>query len=601
MCGITGYVTWAGSSGGEDAVLEAMTDRLRHRGPDGTGHWLDAHAAIGHTRLSIIDLDGGTQPMVISGRFGNPLVISYNGELYNYRKLRSQLQARGRVFTTDSDTEVVLQAFDEWGPRCVERFTGMFAFAIWDQHRRTLTLARDPLGVKPLFYVHTSELLVFGSEEKAILAHPRISPVLDRAGLAELFCVVPMVNRDRSVLRGFRQVEPGHILSFRDGQMRSHCYWRLEAQPHHDDPDTTAARVRELLEESVRGQLVSDVPLGIMLSGGLDSSSVAAIGARVEPGLATYDIDYTSTEINYTASALQVDRDSPWAKRVSEHIGSAHSTRMVSTRELLDAQECALRAWGRPMHRSLSVSMYLLFKHIRDRGTTVVVGGEGADEAFGGYHWWRDAPTGVFPWSRTYRESTMLLRPEIVVEHELDTYARDSYHDARERVPRLAGESEVDRRAREISWLTYTFYLDFLLQRVDRMSMAASVEARVPFCDHDFVQYAWNIPWVMKSYGGMEKGILRTAVADLLPPEVARRRKSGYPSAQTEDYRRAQYAAALELLGERHAPVWEIADRSAVALIVADDQDGADWTALNRVAYLLETNSWLAGLGVALE
>ncbi len=598
MCGIAGYVTWAGLTGGDGAVLDRMTGTLRHRGPDGAGQWIGAHAAIGHTRLSVIDVDSGAQPMVMRGRNGAALVISYNGELYNYRKLRAQLQGLGRVFRTASDTEVVLQAFDEWGAGCVERFTGMFAFAVWDEHARTLTLARDPLGVKPLFYVHTPDHVVFGSEEKAILAHPEVEPVLDAAGLAELFCLVPMVNRERTVLRGFHQVEPGHIVTFRHGIVRSRCYWRLEARPHRDDVPTTAERIRELLQESVRGQLISDVPLGTMLSGGVDSSAVAALAAQDVPGLKTYDIDYTSTRTNYSASALQIDRDSPWAVKMAAHIGSAHSTREVSTDELLAAQDHALRIWGRPMHRSLSVSMYLLFQHIRDSGTIVVVGGEGADEAFAGYPWWRDTPVGVFPWHRTYQESTPLLRRDVVWEAELTDYARDSYATARNRIPRLDSDTPADRRAREVSWLTYTFYLDFLLQRVDRMSMAASVEARVPFCDHDLAQYAWNIPWAMKNHGGIEKGILRAAVGDLLPADVAMRRKSGYPSAQTADYQRAQFGAARDVLADHGAPVWQVVDRSVVERIIADDDNGADWTALNRIAYVLETNMWLTDLRV---
>jgi len=597
MCGIAGYVTWAGLTGGDGAVLNRMTGRLRHRGPDGSGQWIGTHAAIGHTRLSVIDIDSGAQPMVMRGRHGAALVVSYNGELYNYRKLRAQLQALGRVFITASDTEVVLQAFDEWGLDCVRRFTGMFALAIWDQYSSTLTLARDPLGVKPLFYVHTPEHVVFGSEEKAILAHPGVEPVLDAAGLAELFCMVPMSNRDRGVLRGFRQVEPGHIVTFRRGIARPRCYWRLEALPHRDDAATTAARIRELLQESVRGQLVSDVPLGTMLSGGVDSSAVAAIAAQDVPGLTTYDIDYTSTETNYAASALHVDRDSPWAAKVAAHIGSIHSTRRVSTAELLAAQDYAPHVWGRPMHRSLNVSMYLLFQHVRDSGTTVVVGGEGADEAFAGYAWWRNSPVDVFPWHETYQESTPLLRREVARDAELSDYARDSYATARNRVPRLSTDTPADRRAREVSWLTYTFYLDFLLHRVDRMSMAASVEARVPFCDQDLAQYAWNIPWDMKNHGGIEKGILRAAVGDLLPPEVAMRRKGGYPSAQTADYQRAQHDSARDVLSDHDAPVWQLVDRSVVEQILAVD-NGADWTALNRIAYVLETNSWLTDLRV---
>ncbi|WP_040842000.1 asparagine synthase (glutamine-hydrolyzing) [Nocardia brevicatena] len=601
MCGIAGCVSWSGRPSDSDRVIERMTAQLVHRGPDGMGVWTDPRAALGHTRLSIIDLRGGSQPMVVRNHSGDGFVITYNGELYNYRKLRSELQALGRDFVTESDTEVVLHAFAEWGTACVNRFTGMFAFAIWDQRRRRLVLARDPLGVKPLFYFRTEHSVIFGSEEKAILAHPEVAAEVDHEGIAELFCMVPMTNRDRSILRGFRQVLPGHVLTFDESGCVTSRYWQLEALPHRDDATTTTAHVRELLQESVQGQLVSDVSLGAMLSGGIDSSAVAAIAAtgRMEGSLATFDIDYVSAETNYSSSTLHVERDSPWAHRVSAHIGSVHSTKMVTTEDLLAAQEYTLRMWGRPTHRTANVSLYLLFRHIRDNGVRVVVGGEGADEAFAGYAWWRSGPTGSFPWQHTFRSAAGLLRPEVVDRRGLREYAHDSYATAMAHVPTLDGENPQDRHARRVSWLTYTFYLDYLLTRVDRMSMAASVEARVPFCDRELVQYCWNIPWDMKNRGGIEKGILRDAVGDLLPVDVLRRRKSGYPMAQTGDYQRASYAAARDMIADPNAPVWEIVDPAAMAdLLNRTDGNVADWTALNHVTYVLDTNAWMTMLGM---
>lgn len=286
---------------------------------------------------------------------------------------------------------------------------------------------------------------------------------------------------------------------------------------------------------------------------------------------------------------------------VDAEIGSELTfTAAVGADDLLAAEGHTLRIWGRPMHRPANVSLYLLFRHIRNTGTTVVVGGEGADEAFAGYAWWRSTAADGFAWQDVFRESVGLLRPEFASSPRFRDYARDSHATARARVPRLSTDSPDDRRAREISWMTYTFYLDYLLQRVDRMSMAAGVEARVPFCDHELVQYAWNVPWGLKNHGGIEKGILRMAIADLLPNEVTYRRKSGYPMAQTASYQRAQYDAARAVLADRHAPVWQIVDPSAVADIVGRSgvANNSDWTDLNRIAYVLETDSWLRDLRV---
>ncbi|NUS44720.1 MAG: asparagine synthase (glutamine-hydrolyzing) [Mycobacteriaceae bacterium] len=605
MCDITGCVAWDGLQDSDNSAVTRMTEQLAHRGPDGSGFWQDRHAALGHARLSIIDIANGTQPMALGNQPGHRLAITYNGELYNYRELRSILRGRGRIFRTNSDTEVVLQAFAEWGQRCVDRFTGMFAFAVWDEHEHRLTLARDPLGVKPLFYVDDGARILFGSEEKAILAHPAIEPVLDEVGLAELFCMTPMMNRGLGVLHGFRQVEPGHVMTFGPAGPVSRCYWRLEARPHLAGVDATARRLRELLQTSVAGQLVADVQVGAMLSGGVDSTAVAAIA--VNHGgtrhLATYDVDYACEGANYSSSALHVDRDAPWAAKAAAHIGSHHSSCIVSTDDLLAAQDYTLHVWGRPMHRLANISLYLLFRHIRNTGATVVVGGEGADEAFAGYAWWRSAPVDSFPWHGTYPQAVGLLRPELSERSVFRHYAADSYATARAHIPHLSTDTSEDRRAREISWLTYTYYLDYLLHRVDRMSMAAGVEARVPFCDHELVQYAWNLPWQLKNHGGIEKGILRTAMADLLPHDIAYRRKSGYPVALTAAYQCAQYDAARAVVGDRHAPIWQIVDRSAITTILdrAVEHAAADWTDLNRVAYVLETDMWLRAVHVRID
>lgn len=599
MCGITGFVDFQGLTDRAGSDIEEMTRTLARRGPDGSNTWVSRTVALGHTRLSIIDIAGGAQPMIATGKTNNTLVITYNGELYNYRELREQLRKKGRQFTTQSDTEVILQAYDAWGADCVKHFTGIFAFGLWDEAKQQLFLARDPLGVKPLYYYKTARGLIFGSEEKALLAHPDVTAQLDHRGLAELFCMVPMTNPDGAIFRGMGQLRPGHTAVLSAKGFTKSCYWKLEAMPHTDDEKTTVKKLRELFEASVHGQLVSDVPLGAMLSGGVDSSAVAALSAQFQTAdgkpLPTFAIDYSSDEASYSASLLHVDRDTPWAEKVAKFIQSDHSTHYVSVQDLLEAQKATLDAWGRPSYSPVNVSLHLLFKHIRKSGVRVALGGEGADEAMAGYKWWReteDVEHDGYPWHRTYREASYLLWPGLRYQVDPKTYIRDSYNAAIKEVPTLMGESKHERRMRQTSWLTYMYYLNFLLHRVDRMSMAASVEARVPFCDHNFVQYAWNIPWKLKNSGDMEKGILRKAVEDLLPKEVTWRRKSGYPVAQMAEYQRMLWAAMRSLLAHEE-PIWDIVDRRVMTKLL-DEQEGniSEWTWLNHVSYVLEMNTW---------
>lgn len=601
MCGMAGYIDWKSSKGENTETIERMVGTLTHRGPDGTGVWADEVCSLGHTRLSIIDLQHGGQPMSIQGKAAKPLVITYNGELYNYHELRIELQSLGEHFTTNSDTEVILRAYNQWDTDCVTHFVGMFAFAIWDVAKQRLFMARDPLGVKPLYYYQTPHGMMFGSEEKSILAHPDVPAELDQAGIAELFCMVPMTNPTSSILKGIVQVRPGHTVTVTKNATTNHCYWRLEAIAHTDNEAATVKKVRALFENSTRSQMVSDVPIGALLSGGVDSSAVAALVAQISKDegvhIPTFAIDYTSEETSYAASALHVDRDTPWAEKVAKHINSKHTTHYVSVDDLLEAQAKTLHAWGRPSYSPVNVSLYLLFRHIRESGVYTVLGGEGADEAFAGYRWWRDAEDVAydgFPWHRTYRAADYLLHDGIRSAIQPDQYRRDRYLESLEQVPTLPGENKHEHRMRVITWMTYTYYLNFLLHRVDRMSMAASVEARVPFCDHNFVQYCWNIPWEMKNVGDIEKGILRQAIEHLLPKEVAWRRKSGYPVAQMAAYQKVLWENAHKLLKDNGAPVWEIVSKKAVKALI-DDQAGniGEWTALNHISYILEMDAWL--------
>lgn len=612
MCGITGWVDFGRDlrGEGERAAIEAMTATMICRGPDAGGTWCSAHAAIGHRRLSVIDLAGGAQPMRAPGE--DDVVLTFSGEIYNFTELRHELAARGHQFRTRSDTEVLLHGYLEWGADCVRRLNGMFAFGVWDGRRQELLLARDRLGVKPLYYAARQDGVLFGSEPKSVLAHPDFRAEIDAEGLAELFSQVGTGTPGHGVYRGLSQVRPGTLVrAGRDG-IRESAYWRLEAREHAGDLASTAGTVRELLADIVHRQTVADVPLCSLLSGGLDSSVVSALAAdslsrRDRAKLATFSVDFTGSADAFTPDQLRPSHDEPSARAAAEYIGSRHSTITLEADDLVTAQWAPLAAHDLPTFGDMYVSFVLLCREI-SKQSTVALSGEAADEVFGGYPWYHvpallAAPT--FPWAARGSWEP-LLRPDVRTRIRLREYAADRYAQALAEVPRLAGESPEDRRIREILYLGLTRWLPFLLDRKDRLSMACGLEVRVPFTDHRLVEYVWNVPWSMKEAGGIEKGLLRAAADGLLPGDLLRRRKSIYPGAADPAYERAIDAQLRRLMTQPDAPLFELISREALTAAYAADPRlpglmSVQPSSTSPVAFLLDVNRWLERSGVTIR
>ncbi len=594
MCGITGWVDWGRDLTAERATAEAMTATMACRGPDDAGLWLAPRAAIGHRRLAIIDVTGGRQPMA-----DGPVVLTYSGELYNFTELREQLRSHGHDFTTRSDTEVVLRAYLQWGERCVERFNGMYAFGVWDGRTERLLLARDRLGVKPLYYHPYDGGALFGSEPKAVLANPLFTPVLDSEGLAELFALFGGHTPGRSALRDLHEVPAGHTVTVDRAGVRSRRYWSLVSAPHADDRATTEATVREILADTVRRQLVSDVPLCALVSGGVDSSAVAAFAAAAlrEHGageLATFAVDFAGSAEAFVADPNRPELDAPYVRELVAHLGCDHTDVLLDTPDLLDIQARATRARDRPCLGDLDASLYLLFAAIAGR-STVALSGESADEVFGGYAWFHD-PAAIarpgFPWLMDDTGLANVLAPDLRAAVRPAEYVADRYADARAEVPRLPGETGRDARMREVSHLALTRFLPVLLDRKDRMSMAVGLEVRVPFCDHRLVEYAWNIPWDVKCPDGRPKGLLRDAVAPVLPPRLAARPKSMFPVTADAGYDAEVRRRALALL-DGDSAVGALLDGARVRSLASGESRRPPWMQRMALAYLVQVDAWL--------
>ncbi|GAA4658007.1 MULTISPECIES: asparagine synthase (glutamine-hydrolyzing) [Amycolatopsis] len=601
MCGITGWVSFDADLTQRRETLDAMTETMSCRGPDDEGTWIAPHAALGHRRLAIIDLPGGRQPMSVRTPNGEVAMV-YSGETYNFTELRAELAGLGHEFETDSDTEVVLHGYLQWGEAVADHLNGMYAFAIWDARDEKLVMIRDRMGIKPFYYYPTRDGVLFGSEPKAILANPLARRVVDADGLRELFAFVKTPGW--SLWQGMHEVEPGTIVRVdRDG-VHTHTYWRLDAVEHTDDQETTVARVRELMTDIVHRQLVADVPRCVLLSGGLDSSAVTGLAAAhlKEQGeqLRTFSVDFFGQEENFKPDEMRDTPDSPFIRDVAQLVGSAHQDVMLDPKALTDpdVRRAVIRARDIPAGLGdMDTSLYLLFKAIRAE-STVALSGESADEVFGGYRWFHDEnarTADTFPWlafQTGLHERTNVLRADVSAKLAIDDYVADQYRSAVAKVDHLDGASEFEQRMRTICHLHLTRFVRMLLDRKDRASMAVGLEVRVPFCDHRLVEYVYNTPWSLKSFDGREKSLLRHATKHVLPQSVVDRVKSPYPSTQDPGYAEALQQQAKEVLAQHDSPVFELIDRNWLTEAVGTDPREISTVVRHGLDRTLDLHHW---------
>ncbi|MGW2458583.1 asparagine synthase (glutamine-hydrolyzing) [Streptomyces sp. NPDC001761] len=603
MCGITGWVSFDRDLTTEATTLHAMTETMACRGPDDRGTWTEGPAALGHRRLAIIDLPGGRQPMSLPTPEGTVALV-YSGEAYNFTELRRELTDRGHRFTTDSDTEVVLHGYLEWGDAVAERLNGMYAFAVWDGRADKLVMIRDRMGIKPFYYQPTADGVLFGSEPKAILANPLVRPRVTLDGLRELFVMVKTPGH--AFWDGMREVEPGTVVTVDRSGLSTRVYWRLETRPHTDDRDTTIATVRSLLDDIVRRQLVADVPRCTLLSGGLDSSAMTALAARQLAAqgekVRSFAVDFVGQTDNFVADELRGTPDTPFVHDVARLAGTDHQDIVLDAEALADPAVRAQVIRARDLPSGLGdmdSSLLLLFRAIREK-STVALSGESADEVFGGYLQFFDEEarrTDAFPWlttmSRHFGEDAGVVRADLAKSLDLEGYVADGYRTAVAGIDRLDGESDFEYRMRQISHLHLTRFVRMLLDRKDRMSMAVGLEVRVPFCDHRLVEYVYNTPWALKSFDGREKSLLREASANVLPRSVYERVKSPYPSTQDPRYARALQEQTKDLLARPSHRVFDLVDRDRVRQAAEREAPVSTQAARRGLERTLDLAAWL--------
>lgn len=585
-------------------MLCDMNRRQKHRGPDEEGIFLDAHCGLAHVRLSVIDLSSGHQPMV-KRRGEKACSIVYNGEIYNMRELKKELEAEGAVFFTSSDTEVILEGYLRHGADYVKRLNGIFAFAIWDADRGKLFLFRDRAGIKPCFYMKKGSTLLFSSELKGIFCFPGTEAAVDKEGLCEVLGLGPAKTYGKGVFKDVQEVLPGHWLEWDDTGCLAHCYWKLESRPHEDTWEKTVEKMRDLIEDAVKLQMLSDVPICTFLSGGVDSSLVTAICSRElkKQGktLDTYSFDFKDNDIHFRSNAFQPSQDRPWVDRVKDYSETAHCYLECRNEELYDYLFEAVEARDLPCMADVESSMLYFCRKVAARHK-VTLTGECADEIFGGYPWFHKKEcfeADTFPWSMDFAPRTMLLREEVCRELPLEEYAKAAYRRTIEETPVLYGEKPEEKRRREISYLNLRWFMQTLLDRMDRTSMHVGLEARVPFADHRIIEYAWNVPWEMKYHDGVVKGLLRAAGRDYLPEDVLYRKKSPYPKTYDPAYERLVRSHMREVLHDANAPLNILIDGKKVEKFMEHKSDyarpfyGQLMAGPQLLAYLLQVNYWL--------
>ena len=608
MCGIAGFYNphdhYLKEKEHYECVLQAMAERLRHRGPDDAGRWLSEHGGLSHARLAIIDLAGGHQPMVKSGS-GQTFAIVYNGELYNTDELRQELMAAGYSFQTSSDTEVILAGYMEYGPDFVKRLNGIFAFAIMDTALNRLCLFRDRAGVKPLFYTVRGEELIFSSELKGILAYPGVKAQLDRRGLNEVFSIGPARTYGCGVLKDMEELLPGHYLICTPDGIRQQSYWKLVSRPHEDSYERTIEKTSFLVEDSVRRQMVSDVPICTFLSGGVDSSLVSAICAKElkKQGkrLTTFSFDFVDNDKFFRANSFQPSQDRPYVDQMVKFLDSDHHYLECGNLTQADRLFDSVLAHDLPAMGDIDSSMLQFCSMVKEHNK-VALTGECADEIFGGYPWFHKKEcfeAHTFPWTMDLAPRKALLDDNFLEYLDMDRYVLDTYERSVAETPVLAEDSPEEARRREIAWLNLRWFMQTLLNRMDRTSMYSGLEARVPFADHRIMEYVWNVPWDMKTRDGLVKNLLRQSGKGLLPDEILFRKKSPYPKTYDTAYEKLLVDRVREMMDDSHAPVMDFLDRKKLARFLTSPSDyGKPWygqlmAGPQMLAYLLQVNFWL--------
>lgn len=609
MCGIAGEVCYSQAViKNKDSFLR-MQKVLEPRGPDQNGLYVNDNVALIHSRLSVIDIENGVQPMMaIYG--DDKYTIVYNGELYNTDEVRNELINSGHNFITNSDTEVILKAYVQWKDECVNKFNGIFAFAIWDENKQNLFFARDRIGVKPFFYTIINNSFIFGSEIKALLEHKYVEPVIDENSIAEIIFLGPGRTPGCGIFKNINELKPASCGYYNKSGIKIKKYWVLKDKPHNDSFDDTVEKVRYLVKDAIKRQLVSDVSIGTFLSGGLDSSIISSVASThlKEKGqqLKTFSVTYEDNDKHFKSSKFQPNNDNEYIKKMVDYLQCEHHLITLNNQDLANALYMAVDARDLPGMADVDSSLLLFCKEIK-KHCTVALSGECADEIFGGYPWYRDKNIRAingFPWSQTTKYRKSFLKNDIKIP-DAEAFVYSKYNDTIINTSKLDKITPLESRMKEMMKLNLEWFMQTLLDRKDRMSMYNGLEVRVPFCDYRIAEYLYSVPWEYKDYNNYEKGLLRKSMEGILPEEILWRKKSPYPKTHNPVYLEIVSERLKEIIENTSSPLLTFIKKTELEKLLKDNKNepwyGQLMTTPQTIAYFLQINYWLEKYNITIK
>ena len=609
MCGIAGEVSYSYSVIKNKNSFIKMQKVLEPRGPDQNGILIKDNVALIHSRLAVIDIENGIQPMTF--RCGeNEFTIIYNGELYNTEEIRNELSLYGHKFSGHSDTEVVLKAYIQWKENCLVKFNGIFAFAIWDDNKQNIFFARDRMGVKPLFYSIKNNSFIFGSEIKAILAHDYVEPIINENSIAEIMYIGPGRTPGCGVFKDIFELKPACWGTYSKSGIKIRKYWTLKDNEHCDSFDDTVDKIRYLVNDAINRQLVSDVPIGTFLSGGLDSSIISSI-ANIKlknngQKLKTFSVTYEDNDIYFKSSKFQPNSDTEFIQKMVDYLECEHYLIMLNNEQLAEALTNAVDARDLPGMADVDSSLLLFCKEIK-KHCTVALSGECADEIFGGYPWFRDnniRKIKGFPWSQSLKYRNSFIKDDFKIPN-CEDYVLSRYKDTIINTSKNSNLSPLESRMKEMMKLNIDWFMQTLLDRKDRMSMYSGLEVRVPFCDYRITEYLYSVPWEYKNYNNFEKGILRKAMEGILPNEILWRKKSPYPKTHNPVYLKMVTKMLSGIIDNDSSPIFTFIKKSELEKLLYTEENepwyGQLMTTPQTIAYFIQINYWLEKYKIRIE
>lgn len=594
----------------QEEIVETMLKTMCHRGPGRTGVYEWKDKTLLHSRFAAANLSTGNSNMVLE-HMGERYVLIYDGALYNASQLRMELRALGHQFYGRSDAEVLLHGYVQWKHTLPDKCNGVFALAVLEERSGKLFLARDRMGVKPLFYTHHRGGLLFASEMKTILAYPTMEAILDTEGIGELLLIGPGRTPGSGVFHGISQLEPGHWATYHDGKWESRPYWKLQDREHHQTFAETSRQVRDMVLSAIRQQMVADVPVGTFLSGGLDSSIVSAVCAREMDAqgqlLETFSLDYQDNDRYFQPEAFQPNADTEYIRLMQNHLDTQHHWTVLTPTELIDTMEDAIRARDLPGMADVDSSLLAFCRQICPH-VRIALSGECADEIFGGYPWYRNPELRQqegFPWAQNTAFRASFLHASLKDRLNPDEFVMSRYADTCAKTDVLPGTDLLQRRMKEMMRLNLDWFMQTLLERGDRMGMATGLEIRVPYCDHRIVEYLYGVPWEFKDYRGREKGLLRHAMAGLIPDAVLYRKKSPFPKTYDPAYLETVSHMLLCVMEDPRSPLLQIVDKTALQRLLDAELPIPWYGQLMRrpqtIGYMLQINNWMTMYSVRIH